>query len=139
MRGWCKLFSATILLLIIAAACKKAGEIPPIPDLEAPQITITKPQNQTAHNSEEPINLIGTVVDEFGVLNTLTIDVMTADSFKRVQYFAPDVLGKKGYVFHEQYVMALNNGGIPTPFILAVVATDSSGNRATDSVTFIAY
>jgi hypothetical protein len=134
-----KLIAITILVLSISSiACKKAREILPLPDYEPPTIQVTTPVVQSFKNSNEPVNIVGTVVDN-GKLKSLSIEVLTANDLKRVQVFTPNVLGLKGFAFHEQYLMPLNNGGVPVQFILAIAATDSLDNRGTDSLLFTAY
>jgi hypothetical protein len=139
MKGSYKVIAITILVLCTGGmACKRAGEILPLPDYEPPTIKITTPAVQSFKNSTEPVNIVGTVVDN-NTLKSLSIEVITADSLKRVQYFTHNVDGLKGYAFHNQYVMPLNNGGVPVKFIIAIAATDSMDNLATDSLLFTAY
>jgi Domain of unknown function (DUF4625) len=129
-----------IIAILIAVAginaCKRAAEVLPIPDLTKPVIKITTPTNQTTHNSEEPIHFVGTITDDKN-LGTLSISVLTADSLKQVFVATPNVRYKTAFAFHEQ-ILRPTQGGV-VPYILAVTATDSSGNQNTDSLDFILY
>jgi hypothetical protein len=129
-----------IIAILIAVtginACKRAADVPPIPDLSKPIIKITTPTNQTTHNSEEPLHFVGTVTDDKN-LGSLTISVLTADSLKQVFIATPNVRYKTAFAFHEQ-ILRPTLGAI-VPYILAVTAIDSSGNKNTDSLDFILY
>jgi hypothetical protein len=127
-----------VILLVVAGfnACKKAADVPALPDLTKPVIKITTPTNQTTHDSEEPLHFVGTVTDN-NRLGSLSIAVLTADSLKQVFIATPNVRYQTSFAFHEQ-ILRPTLGNV-VPYILAVTAIDSSGNKNTDSLDFILY
>jgi hypothetical protein len=127
---------SAVLVIAGLSACKKAADVPAIPDLTKPLIKITTPSNQSSYYSEEPVHFVGTVTDDRS-LGTLSISVLTADSLKQVFVATPNVRYKNAFAFHEQILRPTL--GAVVPYILAVTAIDSTGNKSTDSLDFILY